>query len=219
MKMTSKVLRLLPIALLCIPVSASAEVVLYSTTPLSNAGTGGNISTYNMTESFVLASASVVSSIDFGIWLTAGDSLNTINYCISSATFCGGTSYGSGASAPVTTSYLQTETLLGYDAKFATGSGISLAAGTYYLTLSNPGNLLAAQGKAVLWDFADDPGSSTARRIANGTSGAGTSNTPMTLAVNGTGPTPEPATWLLGIAGLACMARLGRRRSAAQMLH
>jgi hypothetical protein len=105
---------------------------------------------YSVSESFTLAATATVGQIVFGAWVNTGDSITGVTWSIGTAPF--GTSSGSGVAA-ATSSY-DSSNADGYDVHIATFAvpGVTLAAGTYYLTLSSAAS---TAGGPVYWDIND----------------------------------------------------------------
>ena len=198
----------LSLLLLCLAaVPAITQNDLYDNGPTNGTTDAWLINIGSITSnSFVLASDSTVSELQFAAWLFPGDVLETAEVSITSSEF-GGTTYFDS-----TVTFTQSgcvENQLGWNVCTETGSllgGLRLGAGTYWLNLQSalPGN-----GDPVYWD--ENSGPSMASQNSVGTipsesftilgSASGTTTT---------GTTPEPSSIMLfgsGLLGLAGVLR------------
>ncbi|MEO8726846.1 MAG: PEP-CTERM sorting domain-containing protein [Acidobacteriaceae bacterium] len=162
-----------------------------------------NISTYAVTNSFVLNSSSTLNSVTFSNWFFPSDSATTVDWAITTGVFSG-TTLASGTAS-------LTGTLIGqglgfydiYSELFSLG-GVNLGAGTYYLQLSNEGT---AQSSAGYW------GESGGASLANQSTVGGIISESFSInGSNGTPSIPEPGSLVLFGTGLLGVAGVLRRK-------
>jgi len=147
-----------PFAVVLLALSAT---VALAQTAFSDFPISGQISAfqvnqgYSNSDSFTLATPATVSKIVFGAWVLPGDSVTGVTWAIGTAPF--DTSLGTGTAA--TTSVYDSTNVDGFDVHTVTFTipTANLAAGTYYLTLSNA---TSADGlpNSVSWDINDATG-------------------------------------------------------------
>jgi uncharacterized repeat protein (TIGR03803 family) len=108
---------------------------------------------YAVANSFTLSRSDTVTGFDFYAWAYPGDTPLTVDWSITSAPF-GGTTYGSGT-VSVTDTFISSNQY-GYDIDLgtATGSNVSLGAGTYFLNLQNA---TTAFSDPLFWDENSGP--------------------------------------------------------------
>jgi hypothetical protein len=158
------------LALLTTPVWGGT--VLYSDGAINGTEGGSTIfnflgNLWSVSDSFTLASNSTVTDLsNIGIWLDPGDTLTSLDWIISTAADGGGTVEGSADNAPSTSTQLTPAGSYGndgnynvYNVSFSVTPGLSLAAGTYYLTLEE--GITNPTGTAVYWDVNYGPSSTT----------------------------------------------------------
>ena len=222
--------------LLIVPASAG---VLYTNDPLNgytndpiNGGFGspgspgaGDAYTINYTravsDSFTLSSAATVTGFDFVSWNSSGDVTTAVDWSI--GTTEGANDLGLGAGAALSNSqYGIVANQYGYNVytNTATGLSVSLAAGTYWLTLQNA--VTAPGTSAVYWDENDGPSAAFQNTIplANGAgycaNGAvipdpGCTGS-ETFDIVGNSTVPEPGSLGLLGCGILALAGLLRRK-------
>ena len=105
-----------------------------------------------VSDSFILSLASTVTGVAFDVWTLDGDSVTSVQWSI--GTTPGGDLYGGTAITADTLGTIYKDYTDDNDS-FSTGN-LSLAAGTYYLTLQNASTSLGSAG----WDQNDGPSSS-----------------------------------------------------------
>ena len=199
-------------------VSAEADV-LYSNGAVNGYENGFTINLsagYGVSDSFALTNASnYLTQVDVALWALSAagnvptDVPATVDWAITSAPFAG-TTYASGTGALSGTDTGSNGS--GFDV-FTDSFGIStgnLAAGTYYLQLSDA-TVTAANGDAVYWD--ENDGSSAAYQANEPATGTFTNVTSLlnystpnasnseTFAIEGSS-TPEPGTVTTLLGGL-----------------
>ena len=167
---------------------------------------GGTV--WSLSDSFTLTSDSTVTDLsNIGVWLLPGNTFTSLDWIISTAPDGGGTVEDSASNAvPSTSTLLPPAYGQNFYSVFNVSFSVpdvSLAAGTYYLTLKN--GMTSPTGTFVGWD--DNNGPSSANYYANGgpqaTSGSESFEIDGTV---GTSAVPEPISLLLIGGGLALLA-------------
>jgi PEP-CTERM motif-containing protein len=200
--------------------SARAGIVLFSSGAVNGEGSNWNISTYTEADSFTLSAGETVTGASFAVWVLNNDTVNTVNWAITSIPL-GGTTYASGTSTPVSQTFISTDpnynsNSYGYDIDNESFSIPTLAiasTGTYWLDLSGA---VDADSYYVFWDENDNPSVSAfsshngGETLTSGTDGCASASCSETFSISGN--TPEPATLPLLASGIAGVAILVRRR-------
>jgi hypothetical protein len=207
---------------------AMADSTLYDNTGPTSGGHSDNGAFlinggYAISDSFTLASNSTLTGVSLIEFLTRGDTLTSVDWAITGTAF-GGSTYGSGTAVSVTTgadlgAYPNGGGYELYQESFSL-SGLSLAAGTYYLQLQNA---VTSQNQDTYWDVSN--GLSDAAINGNGYSAfdlngyggySGTNSETFQIMGNAdTSATPEPSSFLLLGSGLAGLAGVIKRRLKA----
>ena len=176
---------------------------------------------YLVSDSFTVG-AGTVTSFDFASWNYTGDVLASVDWAIGSATY--GTDLGSGTASGLSlTTVLQFTDGYGFDIYLNTISGlnVTLAPGTYWLTLQNA---VVLSGDPVGWDENDGPSAafdSSVGSLVNGggygcaNGAAGCTGSEMFDIYGTSAAVPEPTTELFVGAGLLLTAGLSRFRRQA----
>ena len=201
---------------------AASAAPLYDNGPLNGNLDGFTISSgYSVADSFTALDGSTVSSVDFAAFLFPTDTMQTVDWTISSGNpFDGGTTIASGTSATAGTFLFNDN--YGYDIdneSFSVGA-VTLTGGDYYLSLAN---VTTAQGNDSYWD--ENNGPSAAFQNGNGLTNYSLANYDIpgttgseTFSINGTAPAvsaaPEPGTWALMFGGLAMIGGMLRIANA-----
>lgn len=180
--------------------------VLYTNGPINGAYGGDNFdSTSYISDSFVLSTPGTIGGVsNIGVWVYGGDTPLTVDWTISTAPDGGGTVEGSASGVSFTNTFFTSS--YGYDIYNSsfTVSDLSLAAGTYYLELTNA---TSAQSGPVYWDINSGPSAADFD---------GESVPSDSFEIDGaSSATPEPASVMLlgaGLAAFAGMKRLKTRR-------
>ncbi len=216
---TSTSLRLL-VSLLLVTMTATAGVVFDNSATTTNLEGWAISSGVSVSDSFTLPWDSTLTGINFWAWmLTSGDSLNTgtVDWSIGTAPFA-----GTSATATVSAVSLGANVPWGVTIDLATFSlpNITLAAGTYYLTLQNA---TSTSSGTVLWD--ENDGAGVAAAWLNDPSLTTPTQSLATFCATNTcigspnygesfqllGEAPEPGTWMLFAPGIALAAALRRK--------
>jgi len=199
MKTKLSILAVLFLALACVfaAIPASAGTVYDNTGPGSYTTNAWSIyGSSAVTNSFTLSMSDTVYGANFYVWVLPGDSLNSVTWSITDTAFGTAIATGSATGGPNT----QVATAFGsYPVLEETISipGLNLAAGTYWLQLSNGED---AYDNNVWWDESD--GSSIA--FASGY-GSIPSETFQIIA-------PEPSSFLLFGSGVLALVGFATRR-------
>ena len=189
--------------LLGVVASASAQV-LYSNGSINGTVDARNISEgWMVSDSFTLASDSVIASATAGIWTDPGANLTSVHWSITTAPL-GGTLLASGTASSIANNFVGNADGLDVNSDtFAINA--SLSAGSYWFQLDSA----VANGNGidnVYWDINNGPSSAVQSTVGSVAS--------ESFTLNGTAaPVPEPASIGLlgvGIAGLF----MARRRQA-----
>ena len=216
--MNSRIALLTLLFLLLAAVSGLAQ--LYENGPVNGQDMGWTINFgFSVSDSFHLNSEAGVTEVEFWAWLIPGDTLTSVEFQIGAAAF-GNELLDQTLNVTATNCFLNH---LGYNVcdEFANlnGGGLSIGAGTYWLTLSNAS---VPSGDPAYWDMnsgvgCQSPGCpSLAQENTIGTipSEAFSIHGPCDVRNNspdcGPPSTPEPTSLLLfgsGIFGLAAMLR------------
>lgn len=148
-------------------------------------------------DSFTLGSSDIVNGVNFGVWIKPSTTFSEVNWSITSEPLGAGVLYGFGVGTPVSATVIPDPGLGSTTLASATFSfaDLSLAAGTYYLTL---------QGSAF-WDINNAPGIDAWETAFGDLSAPGVCSDITQGAASGTcaesfqilGSTPEPSTWML----------------------
>jgi hypothetical protein len=191
--------------LMALPASAG---IVYSNTPGRNAPSpyDGNTDAwtinfgFSVSDSFTLTSATILSGVDIWTWEFPSDSVTQVDWAIGTDFFLSNS--GSGT-ASVTNSVIATNDF-GYDIDKVSFSftPVSLAAGTYYLTLQNATH---PSGNPVYWD--ENGGPSSAQENA-----VGTIPSEAFDLVSGSTGTPEPGAMALVGCGILLLGGGIRRK-------
>ncbi len=132
----------------------SAGTVLYSNGPVDSTIDGWAINfDESVSDSFTVSQTAIVTGVLFGGWAFHGDTLDSVQWLIGTAPFADDSGTGSSS---VSQSYLTTN-IEGFDVNldsFDLASPVTLAPGTYYLTLENAAG---TDGDPFYWDENDGP--------------------------------------------------------------
>ena len=204
--MSIKSLYLCAAAALALTATAADAGVIYSNGPV------GAINAFSIDQnffylvnSFLVASSSTLTGVDFGAWQDPGDKITSIDWQITTGGLFGPVQ-ASGSGAAVTSVFGQNK--FGYDISwdgFALPN-VHLAAGTYWLGI---GRATTANGGLAYWDENDGP----SQAIFNSPFGHGSES----FDITGTGVSalPEPLTLSLFGSGLAGAIAMRRRKKKA----
>jgi len=198
------------LSLTCLLLSAPAQgAILYLDGPVegTQAGWGIYSGTNETSDTFTVGAGSTITGVTFGEWVGTAGTPTTLNWAIGSTSFSNNS--GSGTGVTVTSAlFCSASASCGgnlhnvYTSSFTLN--LTLAAGTYWLTLSNAAT---SNGSQAFWDQTIG-GASQA-------STSGTSSIPAeSFSIQGT--TPEPGSLGLCASGLVLALAAGlrhRRRS------
>ncbi len=202
MKLRTASLCLLTLCVFALP--ALAQNDLYDNGPTNGTNDAWTINFgFAITDSFNLTSNSTVNGLNFAVWLSPGDVMQSAEVWITSEPY-GGTMY-----FDQQVSFTQSGCTLnqyGYNVcnEVGTFSGVNLNAGTYWLALQNATD---TAGDPVYWDENDGP--SMAKQGLDG-SIPSESFTILGSSGSGTGTSPEPGSLLLfgsGVFGAGAVLR------------
>jgi hypothetical protein len=193
---------------LCLVALPAATQVLYDNGPINGTNSAWTINFgFAVSDSFVVSGGEAnVTGLSFGSWMFPGDVLSSVEVVITSSEF-GGTTYADQMVNLTESGCVSNQ--FGFNVCTQSGSfgtDVSLAAGTYWLTLENA---CCTLGDPFYWDENSGPSSASQNSIGTIPSesftlfgGSGTST--------GQGSTPEPSNIMLfgsGILGLGGMLR------------
>ena len=218
MRIISKFIAMAGLALFGLSQQVSAAV-LYDNGPLSNdPGAAWIYSVYVTADSFTLSQASIVTGVTFGVWYIPGDTLFSVDFGITNTRY----TYADNGAASVTlvpafSSLPNSPGVNGASsegtASISTGS-IALAAGTYYLVLSNA---VTAFDSALYLDSNNGPSISYQCNTAVSSCGDASVGS-NSFQIIGNVVTPLPSTWLMllsGFVGLGFFAYGGTKKNSA----
>ena len=139
-------MRIAALTVLCLALAAIPAWADYSNGPINGTTDAWTINFgYTVSDTFTLTSAATVTGVSFGVWEFPGDTMQTVDYTVTSTE--NGT--GVGQTSNVTDKYISTNQY-GYNIDLISfNSGIPLSAGTYWLNLYNA---TVASGDPVYWD-------------------------------------------------------------------
>jgi hypothetical protein len=150
-----KTFRSVSLVLIALAVTPASATILSNNYPINGTILGLNInSPYQISDSFTLGSGATLTGVNFGAWNFQGDTITSVDWAIGSVAF--GSDHSGTAAVTATIQASLSPNTGGfniYSDNFAL-PGISLAAGTYYLTLSNA----IANGHQAFWDENDGAG-------------------------------------------------------------
>ena len=190
------------------------EITLYDNGPIQ--GTDDALTFgYAVADTFTLTSAATINDIQFGVWLVPGDVGQSVQWSIGTSP----NDFSLGSAVAATTQTNLSTNLYGYQlAEENFGLGVTLAAGTYWLTLQNAS---VNTGDSMFWDVNQGPSEAWGSAWGNlypqsncAASGiVNPPNTPTTCSESFQvyGPsvsTPEPASVALLGSGLLVFAGL-----------
>ena len=197
------------LAILCLALAAIpgwAQNSIYDNGPINGTTDAWTINFgYVVSDTFTLASAQTVTGVSFGVWEFPGDTMQTVDWTITSTE----NGIGVGLTSNVTDKYLSTNQY-GYNIDLISfNAGVPLSAGTYWLNLYNA---TVASGDPVYWDENSGAGCRSNGCPSSASESAVGTIPSEAFTVNGASQTgfPEPNIVLLlgsGALGLAGVSR------------
>ncbi|HEX4133716.1 MAG TPA: choice-of-anchor D domain-containing protein [Bryobacteraceae bacterium] len=138
-------------ALLLLTASSAKGQQVFSNFPVNGQISAFQINAgYTSSNSFTVASGATIGEIEFGAWLTTGDSVTGVAWSIGTAPF--GATSGSGVAGATSSYNLSNADGFDVDTVSFVIPSLTLPAGTYYLTLSAA---VSAGVNPVYWDIND----------------------------------------------------------------
>ena len=209
------------ISLICLALSAPAFAGIIYTDGATNGsinaffidgpGPGGPFN-QTLSDGFVATNSDTAASLDFGEWVTTGDTPTTVSWALGTSAF--GSDISSGSTLQVGYTFFSSNAF-GYDVYTSHVDGLSgfLTAGTtYYLTLGGANDSTGSQNDA--WDI--NSGLATCSFAQNGIPvgdcGLGQGVEGETFTINSGGTVPEPSSIMLFGSGLLALAGVLRRK-------
>jgi hypothetical protein len=193
-------LSLLALCLAVVP--AVAQTDLYDNGPTSGTTSAWNIATgFAVSDSFTLSTASTLTGLNFVIWVFPGDVVQGVEMQITSSEF-GGTTF-----TDQMVSLTQSGCSINQDGwnvctlSGTFGTGVNLAAGTYWLTLDNA----ELPDDPAYWDENSGPSSASENSV-------GTIPSESFTLLGSSTSTPEPSSITLFGSGVLGLAGVLRRR-------
>jgi hypothetical protein len=201
-------LSLLALSLAIVP--AAAQTDLYDNGPINGTTSGWNIANgFTVSDTFTLSTSSTLTGLSFGIWLFPGDVLQGVGVQITSSEF-GGTTYTS-QMVNLTSSGCSLNQF-GYNVCTESGTfgtGVNLAAGTYWLNLDNG----VLPDDPAYWDENSGPSSASENTVGTIPSESFTLVGSSTSSSTSSGSSsPEPSSIMLFASGVLGVAGVLRRK-------
>jgi hypothetical protein len=201
--------------LLAAALPAAAQQTLYENGPINGEVDAWTINRgFEISDSLAISTGnSTVTGLSFGVWLTPGDVLESVEATLSSEPLQGGTIYFDG-----TVNLAQSGCFvnnLAFDVCTVTGSfnGPALNNGTYWLTLQNA---VSIDGDPVYWDENSGVGCHSQGCPSEGVNdilgGTLPSEAFTILGSSQTGSTPEPSSLVLVASGFVGVVEFLRRK-------
>ena len=203
-------MRLASIVLLVLSLMVAAPA--FAATLYSNGGINGTINGWNVSngwqvsDSFAITTgSSTVTGFDGGFWVDPGDTPVQVDWSIGTSAF--GSSLGSGTASLSNTLFCSGCGFGFYDiyTSTASGLGVALGNGTYWLTLQNA---ITAGAGGMYWD--ENDGASLAQQN-NGTGAIGSEAFNIYGHTNMT-TIPEPGTLVMFASGILGLGGIVRRK-------
>ena len=201
--------------LLAAALPAAAQQTLYENGPINGEVDAWTINEgFDISDSFTISSGtSTVNGLSIGVWLTAGDVLQSVDVTLSSQPLQEGTIYFDGVVNLVQSGCFVNN--FGYDVCTETGSfnGTPLNSGTYWLTLQNA---VSTDGDPVYWDENSGIGCHSqgcpSQAVNDSLGGTLPSEAFTILGSSQTGSTPEPSSLVLVASGFVGVVGFLRRK-------
>lgn len=186
----------------------TVAATVYDNGPVDGTNTAYTINhSLTVANSFTLGASTTLTGMDFGTWTSVGHYVTSVDWGIyhgdPNAT---GTVIARGTASAAATFLFTTSLYGGYDitSNLIAFTPVALAAGTYWVALSEA---ISTDGNYVYWD--ENGGPSLASQSGNDAVEGSES-----FRLFGSSMVPEPASWVLMIAGLGAVGGVLRRRRA-----
>jgi PEP-CTERM motif-containing protein len=191
-------MRIASLVILCLALAAVPAFADYNNGPINGTTDAWTINFGYVVSDTFTSSSDPIKSVSFGVWEFPGDTMQTVDYTISSTE--NGT--GVGQTANVTDKFISTNQY-GYNIDVVSFNvGLTPGAGTFWLNLYNA---TVPSGDPVFWDENSGPSSASESAV-------GTIPSEAFTVIQGGGTTPEPSSIMLFGSGILGLAGILRRK-------